>query len=98
MKNLFFALLLAVSMVFPRVIYPTTMIITEIDRETDIVTIRTATGLLYTFGGAEDYEVGEMVSCIMYSSMTPDTVLDDQIISVRYVGWPELYTEQLCGN
>ena len=66
-----------------RVIYPDTMKIVEI--ENDIITVETATGIAYQFEGAEDYNVGDLVSVLMYSSATPH-VYDDEILDVRYAG------------
>lgn len=67
-------------------IYPTTMLVTDIDYTTDVVTIETATGFIYQFEGAEDYIKGDLVSCIMFSNGTAD-ITDDMILSVRYSGF-----------
>ena len=67
-------------------IYPTTMQVTDIDYNNDVVTVETATGFVYQFEGTEDYTEGDLVSCIMFSNGTAD-ITDDMILSVRYSGF-----------
>ena len=67
-------------------IYPTTMQVTDIDYNNDVVTVETATGFVYQFEGTEDYTEGDLVSCIMFSNGTAD-ITDDIILSVRYSGF-----------
>lgn len=67
-------------------LYPMTAVITSVDTETDIVTMETATGHIYEFYGCEDYEVSDLVSCIMNDNRT-ENVSDDIIIDVRYSGF-----------
>lgn len=70
--------------------YPQAFVVYEIDRENDLVTVESATGMLYAFYGVSDYEVGDIVSCIMFNGFTGKTVLDDAIVSARYTGfWME---------
>ena len=65
-------------------IYPETARVIEI--ENDTVTVETATGNQFAFTGAEDYEVNDMVSMIMYGNDT-DTVEDDSIIKIQYTAF-----------
>ena len=67
-------------------IYPTTMVVTDVNYSTDVVTIETATGFTYEFEGTEDYTEGDLVSCIMYNNKTKD-ITDDVILTVRYSGF-----------
>ena len=67
-------------------IYPTTMVVTDVDYSTDIVTIETSTGFQYQFEGTEDYTKGDLVSCIMYNNKTTN-ISDDVILTVRYSGF-----------
>jgi hypothetical protein len=67
-------------------IYPTTMVVTNVNYSTDVVTIETATGFTYQFEGVEDYTEGDLVSCIMYNNKTTN-ITDDVILSVRYSGF-----------
>lgn len=66
-------------------IYATTGVVTETDTVNDVVTIEDYNGNLFQFEGVEDYEEGDIVSCIMYNNNTED-ITDDVIISCRYSG------------
>ena len=66
--------------------YPATMVVTEINPTTDVVTMETATGHIYEMTGAEDYMVGDLVSLIMDDKGTAD-ITDDEILDARYAGW-----------
>lgn len=66
--------------------YPQTAVIVDFDRKHDAVTVRTSVGWLYQFYGIEDYEIGDMVSLIMDNMDTENTIFDDVIIDVQYVG------------
>lgn len=65
-------------------IYAATMKVTAIDN--DVVEMETATGFVYEWEGADDYEVGDLVSLIMDSKGTEE-IVDDEILSMRYAGW-----------
>lgn len=65
-------------------IYPTTMIVTDVSG--DLVTMETATGFVYQFTGAEDYSENDLVSCIMFSNGTTN-ITDDIILAARYSGF-----------
>lgn len=64
-------------------LYPQTMKVIEI--EDNIVTIQDYNGFIYEFEGAEDWEVGDICSCIMNDNGTPK-IYDDEIVSIRYAG------------
>lgn len=66
-------------------IYATCGVVTETDTVNDVVTIEDYNGNLFQFEGVEDYEEGDIVSCIMYNNNTED-ITDDVIISCRYSG------------
>lgn len=66
-------------------LYPTAAVVTDITN--DVVTVETSTGFLYQYEGADDDMVGDMVAMIMYNAGTPETILDDIIISHRYTGF-----------
>lgn len=65
-------------------IYPDAGVITDITN--NVVTYQTANGNLFSFDGAEDYLVGDIVAVMLYDNAT-ETVTDDIIISVRYAGY-----------
>lgn len=77
MKALLFALMMGCHL------YPTTAIITDIHEE--VVTVTGLNGEAWSFVGAEDYEVGDVCSMIMSDNKT-QTIYDDEIMIVRYVG------------
>lgn len=64
-------------------IYPTTMQVTDVTN--DLVTMTTATGFVYQMH-ADDYDKGDLVSCIMFSNGTTD-ITDDIILAARYSGF-----------
>jgi hypothetical protein len=66
-------------------IYATSGVVTETDVVNDVVTIEDYNGNLFQFEGVEDYEEGDIVSCIMYNNNT-ENITDDVIISCRYSG------------
>lgn len=68
-------------------LYPATMVVTEVNRQNNTVTIETATGFMYAFTGTEDWDVGDVCSCIMSDEGTPDDIEDDSIISCRYTSF-----------
>lgn len=87
MKSIIITVLLAL-----RFLYPSTCIITEIDKGNDLVTISTATGNEFQFYGVEDYAKGDLVAVIFYDNGT-ETVIDDQIMDVRYTGTADMFKE-----
>lgn len=64
-------------------IYPTTMIVTDVSN--DLVTMTTATGFVYQMQ-ADDCEKGDLVSLVMFSNGTTD-ITDDIILAARYSGF-----------
>ncbi len=66
--------------------YAATGMVSAIDHSADTVQFRTATGLVYEFSGAEDYDLGDLISAIMSDEGTPDDVTDDRVMSARYAG------------
>ena len=67
--------------------YPNTFVVVEVDYKKDIVTCVDFNGGEWSFDGAEDWFVGDMVSAIMSDNGTEDFIYDDDFIQVRYVGW-----------
>lgn len=92
MSKKFLAAIAAVAMA--GLIYPQTYIVTDVNYETDVVEITSPTGYTYEFTGTEDWVVGELCSCIMYSNGTTN-ITDDVIISCRYAGSPDMFKEVL---
>lgn len=74
--------------------YPETGKVVDITGE--VVTVETATGNLFQFDGAEDWDVGDCVSMIMDGCGT-EKVTDDIIIKATYSNW-EVNNNGKCGN
>lgn len=64
-------------------LYPLTTTVTEI--ENDTVTVEDSNGNLWSFDGAEDWEINDSCALIMNDNNTKD-ICDDVIISTRYQG------------
>lgn len=62
-------------------IYPRSGVITEISGDT--VTVCDGAGEAWEFTGAEDWEVGDGVSMLMFDNFT-NRITDDYIIKTRY--------------
>ena len=80
MKELLLSLVLLLGL------YPTSGIVTEVNYDTDLVTVEVRNGNMFQFYGAEDWVEGDIAAMIMNDLGTPE-VYDDEIISVRYVGY-----------
>lgn len=70
--------------------YALTAVVTDIDENTDIVLIKSGTGLTWCFYGVEDWSVGDIASCVMDTKGT-EIVFDDEIVSVQYGGYFEMW-------
>lgn len=85
MKKTAAVVLTVLHLVTSGLIYPQAMTVTKVNKNS--MKIRTATGITYTVKqDPEDYEVGDIVACIMYTKGTKN-VKDDQVITMRYTGF-----------
>ena len=66
-------------------IYPRTAVVTEINRDTNTITVTDNVGYMWQFTETDDWENGDIVSMIMHDNGT-DVITDDSIVSVRYHG------------
>lgn len=67
--------------------YPWAGVVTAIDPANDLVTISTASGLLYEFyADSDDITVGDIMAVTMDDGGTPENVLDDAVIDAKYAG------------
>lgn len=64
-------------------LYPLTTTVTQINNDT--VTVEDSNGNLWSFNGAEDWEINDSCALIMDDNNTKD-IRDDVIISTRYQG------------
>lgn len=83
MKKLLAMLAIVMQLTAAGLIYPATMQVTDVSN--DLVTMETATGFVYQMH-ADDYNNGDLVSCIMFSNGTTD-ITDDIILAARYSGF-----------
>ena len=67
-------------------VYPLTTQVVEIDAESDIVIVETYLGLMYAFYGAENWDIGDCCTCIMFDNYTPE-ITDDEVVEVAYSPW-----------
>ena len=66
-------------------LYPKTAKVYAIDRDSDIVTVIDSVGFLWEFYGVEDWEIGDLVSLLMFDNGT-ESIFDDEIIKAYYCG------------
>lgn len=68
-------------------VYPATLVVTNVDYENYKIEFENATGYHYEVDEyPEDYQVGDVVSAIMYGNQTPE-ITDDVIVTCRYSGF-----------
>ena len=72
--------------------YPPTAEVVGLNYHTNTVIVKTAVGIFYSFNGTEDYMIGDLVSLTMDTNKTPDNVIDDVIVQVRYSGYTSVST------
>lgn len=84
-KTIVAAVALVFALANAKIIYPMAYIVTDINNAENTVTISDANGFTYEFEGVEDYMVGDIVACIMYSG-EDEHIFDDEIVYHRYVG------------
>ena len=64
-------------------VYPLLTTVTEVDRDKDLVTVEDNNGFIWQFGGADDWEEGDLCNCLMDNKGTKK-IFDDEIIMIRY--------------
>ena len=72
-------------------LYPRTMVVSEIDAGSDTVVLTDSVGFVWAFYGVEDWQIGDICSCIMDTSGT-ENIEDDAIIDAKYNGQIEDFT------
>lgn len=66
--------------------YPRSAIVTELCPEEDLVVCQDAAKVIWEFYGIEDFEVGDLVSMLLWDCGTPNSIFDDEIIDAVYGG------------
>ena len=69
-------------------IYPNAGIVIELDEPNDLVYFRTFNGQEWCFEGIEDWQIGDYIA-VIFSDKGTDTIYDDEIVKVRYIGYAE---------
>ena len=82
------AMLVLVASVSYADIYPTTVIVRELDFDNDLVICEDCEGNEWILEGIDDWGIGDMISMIM-DDMDTYTIEDDEILMVRYSGYAE---------
>lgn len=70
--------------------YPKTTICLAVNRQTDTVTVADCNGTEWQFSGCRDFEEGDLIALIMSDNGTPETILDDKVLTARYSGGTNL--------
>lgn len=88
LKNIAVSIAIAVSVSVTAMaeLYPATMEVTDINPQTEEVTVEDFNGNMFSFYGAEDLFVGDSVS-VIFDDMGTSCIYDDEIKIVNYAGW-----------
>lgn len=79
----------------PAAVYPRAAVVTELDCDSDILTVEDAGGIVWKLSGCEDYDIGDVVAMLMQEDGNPDTIRDDLVVVAHYAGNVLAYAEQL---
>lgn len=71
-------------------IYPDALIIDEVNEQADTVTGHTISGVRFSFFGSEDWLAGDIAAVMMSDNGTTNSILDDQVITARYIGYTDI--------
>lgn len=56
--------------------------IVGIEYDNDLYIIEDDAGLVWLFGGVEDFTCGEHIAMLMWNKLTPWTIFDDMVIEI----------------
>ena len=80
------AAIMAMDICQNNMVYSLSTVVTDLDRERDIVTVEELDGSsVWTFYGVEDWEINDICSLTMFNNNTPK-IYDDIIIGTTYGG------------
>ena len=80
------AAIMAMDICQNNMVYSLSTVVTDLDRERDIVTVEELDGSnVWTFYGVEDWELNDICSLTMFNNNTPK-IYDDIIIGTTYGG------------
>ena len=84
------AAIMAMDICQNNMVYSLSTVVTDLDRERDIVTVEELDGSnVWTFYGVEDWEINDICSLTMFNNNTPK-IYDDIIIGTTYGGNVEM--------
>lgn len=66
--------------------YALTTQVIAVDRPSDLVYAQDFNGMIWSFYGTEDWEIGDCCSLLM-DGMDTALIYDDQILNARYSAW-----------
>ena len=64
--------------------------IVDLMPEEDIVVFVDGAGNEWSFFGIEDWEIGDLVACLVWDADTQE-IFDDEILDVQYIGFIEQF-------
>lgn len=67
--------------------YPLTAVVVDLDYNEDVLILEDGAELVWEFEGTEDFEIGDIVSLLMWDNNTPDSIYDDVVLLVYYSGF-----------
>ena len=67
----------------PDNLYAKTAIVTDLNKDDDVVTVTDSSGYMWEFSGCEDWMLNDYCSMVMYDNNTA-LIFDDIIIDVKY--------------
>lgn len=88
MKDLLYTLAIIAALMAPSAYtYPTTLKVTEVNYQSNTLTLMTSTGFTYEMNGTEDYAKGDLVSAVMFNGFTSKDIADDKVLVAHYSGF-----------
>lgn len=88
-----FALVIVLIIINPsKDMYAMTTKVVRVSKANDTVTVKDFNGNYWQFKGVEDWDVGDICSCVMDNKGTEE-ITDDEIISTHYDGWMERWAD-----
>ena len=72
--------------------YPQTVIVSSVNSDDNYISCIDSTGNIWEFGPSEDYEVGDVVSIILFDNFS-EPIYDDIIVKSRYSGHIDSFTD-----
>lgn len=75
-------LVVALMLMGATTFYVRSATIVGIEYDNDLYIIEDDAGLVWLFGGVEDFSCGDNIAMLMWNRLTPQSILDDVIIDI----------------